>query len=288
MQNTILKLSDELPLTCSRAGNCCHGNKVFLNPWELACLAGEKKISASEFRNLYTEWCGVRLLFNGTVGYNGKQACGQYADGTGCGVHIARPLACRLFPLGRQIQNGETVYIHQGETFPCLEGCSEVLNLPYYSVTKYLIGQQTERWELAQNTYLELVQLLANIAFELLLDSGLAASGDKATLQQWRLMSNETPEQLAKRIGEKWLDLLTIPDLNPDILRPQLFCEQHIILLQEELQATFGNVQTMKELQEAAVLVMALALLLSVAVGAEQRSLISHWIDIAKSNGAQE
>jgi len=81
---------------------------------------------------------------------------------------------------------------------------------------------------------------------------------------------------------------LTIPDLNPDILNPQLFCEHHIILLQEELQATFGNAQTMKELQEAAVLVMALALLLSVAVGAEQRSLISHWIDIAKSNGAQE
>ena len=288
MQNTILKLSDELPLTCSRAGNCCHGNKVFLNPWELACLAGEKKISASEFRNLYTEWCGVRLLFNGKVGYNGKQACAQYADETGCSVHIARPLACRLFPLGRQIQNGETVYMHQGETFPCLEGCSEVLNLPYYSVTEYLIEQQTEKWELAQNTYLELVQQLADIAFELLLDSDLAASGDKATLQQWRLMANETPEQLAKRIGEKWLDLLTIPYLNPDILRPQLFCEQHIILLQEQLQVSFGNAQTMKELQEAAVLVMALALLLSVAVGAEPHSLISHWLDIAKSNGAQE
>ena len=288
MQNTILKLSNELPLTCSRAGNCCHGNKVLLNPWELACLSSEKKISTREFRNSYTEWCGLRLLFNGTVGYNGKQACAQYADETGCSVHIARPLACRLFPLGRQIQNGETVYIHQGETFPCLEGCSEVLNLPYYSVTKYLIGQQTERWELAQNTYLELVQLLANIAFELLLDSGLAASGDKATLQQWRLMANETPEQLTKRIGEKWLDLLTIPDLNPDILQPQLFCEQHVILLQEQLQVSFGNAQTMEELQEAAVLVMALALLLSVAVGAEPRSLVSHWIDIAKGNGAQE
>ena len=288
MQNTILKLSNELPLTCSRAGNCCHGNKVLLNPWELACLAGKKKISAREFRNSYTEWCGVRLLFNGKVGYNGKQACAQYADETGCSVHIARPLACRLFPLGRQIQNGETVYMHQGETFPCLEGCSEVLNLPYYSVTEYLIEQQTEKWELAQNTYLELVQQLADIAFELLLDSDLAASGDKATLQQWRLMANETPEQLAKRIGEKWLDLLTIPDLNPDILRPQLFCEQHIILLQEQLQVSFGNAQTMKELQEAAVLVMALALLLSVAVGAEPHSLISHWLDIAKSNGAQE
>jgi len=288
MQNTILKLSDELPLTCSRAGNCCHGNKVLLNPWELACLAGEKKISAREFRSSYTEWHGLRLLFNGTVGYNGKQACGLYADGTGCSVHIARPLACRLFPLGQQIQNGETSYMHQGETFPCMEGCSEVLNLPYCSVTEYLVGQQTERWELAQNTYLELVQQLADIAFELLLDSGLAESGDKGTLQQWRLMANETPNRLAERVDQQWLDVLTAPDLNPDILQPQIFCEQHVILLQEQLQISFGNAQTMEELQGAAVLVMALALLLSVAVGAEQRSLISHWIDIAKSNGAQE
>jgi uncharacterized protein len=288
MQNTILQLSDKLPLTCSRSGNCCHGNKVLLNPWELACLAAEKKISARDFRKSYTEWCGVRLVFNGAIGYNGKQACSQYTNGTGCSVHIARPLACRLFPLGRQIQNGETVYMHQGETFPCLEGCSEVLNLPYCSITEYLLGQQTERWELAQNTYLELVQLLADIAFELLLDSGLAESGDKETLQQWRLMEKETPEELAERIGQKWLDSLTIPDLTADILQPQHFCEQHIILLQEQLQTSFGNAQTQEELQEATILVMALALLLSVAVGAEPRLLVSHWIDIAKNHGAQE
>ncbi|HEY6913866.1 MAG TPA: YkgJ family cysteine cluster protein [Paludibacter sp.] len=288
MQNTILKLSDKLPLTCSRAGNCCHGNKVLLNPWELACLAGEKKISAREFRDLYTEWNGVRLWFNGAVGYNGKQACSQYVNETGCSVHIARPLACRLFPLGRQIQNGETVYMHQGRTFPCLEGCSEVLNLPYCSVTEYLVGQQTERWELVQNTYLELVQLLADIAFELLLDSGLAESGDKKTLQQWRLMANESPEQLAERIGQNWLDQLTIPNLDIDTQQPQLFCEQHVILLQQQLQTSFGNTQTFEELQEAAVLVMSLALLLSISVGAEPRLLLSHWIDIAKSNGALE
>ena len=288
MQNTILKLSDELPLTCSLAGNCCHGNKVLLNPWELACLASERKISTKEFRNMYTEWSGVRLLFNGAIGYNEKKVCNQYVDGIGCSVHIARPLACRLFPLGRQIQNGETVYMHQGEAFPCLGSCSEVLNLPYYSVNEYLLGQKTEKWELAQDAYLELVQLLADIAFELLLDSGLTELGDTETLQQWRLMTNESTEQLAERIGSEWLDYLIVPDLNCNIQHPQVFCEQHAILLQQQLQDSVGNAQTLEELHEAAVLVMALALLLSVGVGAEPRLLVSHWIDVAKSHGAQE
>lgn len=284
----VLNPSDVLPLTCSRSGNCCHGNKVLLNPWELACLANEKKLSTREFRDLYTAWSGIRLWFNGNVGYNGKQACNLYATGTGCSVHVARPLACRLFPLGRQIRNGETIYMHQGEVFPCLEGCNEVLDLPYISVADYLVEQQTKSWEVAQNAYLEVVQLLADIAFELLLDSGLAESDDKETLRQWRLMANESPEQLADRIGPEWLDYLTIPDLSSNIQQPQLFCEQHAAILQEQLQATFGNAQTVEELQKATVTVMALALFLSVAVGANPRLLASHWIEIAKNNGARE
>jgi len=288
MQNTILKLSDELPLTCSRAGNCCHGNKVLLNPWELACLANEKNISSREFRNKYTEWSGVRLLFNVVIGYKGKKVCNQYIDEIGCSVHVARPLACRLFPLGRQIQNGETVYMHQGEIFPCIESCNDVLNLPYCTVSEYLVGQETAKWEEAQNVYLEVVQLLADIAFELLLESGLAESGDKETLQLWRLMAEESPEQLAERIGQNWLDYLTIPNIEVNTQQPQLFCEQHVMVLQQLLQTTFGNVETFNELHKAAVLVMALALFLSISVGAEPQLLASHWINIAKSNGAQE
>jgi hypothetical protein len=209
-------------------------------------------------------------------------------NGAGCSLHAARPLACRLFPLGRQIQNNQTIYMHQGETFPCIEGCAEVLNLPYCSVEEYLTDQKTANWEMAQNAYLEVVQLLADVAFELLLDSGLAESGDKETLQQWRLMANASPEQLAARIGQQWLDQLTIPDLYTDIQQPQLFYEQHVTMLQEQLQASFGNAQTFNELREASTAVMALALLLAVAVGADPRLLANHWIDVAKNNGAQE
>lgn len=287
-QFTTLKLIDKLPLTCSRSGNCCHGNKVLLNPWELACLANEKKISPREFRNSYTEWAGIRLLFNGAIGFSEKRACNLYTIGMGCSVHSARPLACRLFPLGRQIQNSETTYIHPGKVFPCLDGCSEVLNLPYQTVSNYLVGQQTKNWELAQNAYLEIVQLLADIAFELLLDSGLAKSGDIVILQQWRLMATESSEQLAERIGQQWLDALTIPTICPDLQQPEQFCKQHITLLQEQLQLSFGNAQTPEELREAAILIMALTLFLSVSIGTDSQLLANHWIDIAKSNGALE
>ncbi|MFT7011938.1 MAG: hypothetical protein ACJAWR_001962, partial [Flavobacteriales bacterium] len=45
MITTKLNLEDKLPLTCSRTGTCCHGKTVWLNPWELALISREKKIS---------------------------------------------------------------------------------------------------------------------------------------------------------------------------------------------------------------------------------------------------
>jgi hypothetical protein len=35
-----LRLTDCLPLTCTRTGACCHGKMVWLNPWELALHLG--------------------------------------------------------------------------------------------------------------------------------------------------------------------------------------------------------------------------------------------------------
>ena len=118
-KTTKLKLSSELPLTCTRIGTCCHGNQVLMNPWELFVIANEKHISAKEFRDLYCDLGGIRLKFNGTADSRGKKACSQYIDGFGCSVHLGRPLPCRLFPLGRQVQNNEIHYIHEGDSFPC-------------------------------------------------------------------------------------------------------------------------------------------------------------------------
>ena len=260
MQTTKLNIQDKLPLTCSRRGNCCQGNLVMLNPYELSCLASEKQVTPREFRDLYTDFGGIRLRFDGKAGWKNKKACSQYINNFGCSVHLGRPLACRLFPLGRQIQSDTVNYMFQGDTFPCLDGCAEVLELEQLTVGEYLKGQQTEAYETAQNEYLQLMQNLADIAFELLLDSGLAASGDTETLPLWRILGNEPPELLASRIGTEWMDSLMIPEIIVDTEHPISFAQQHNDLLQMKVQEQFGALQTVHELHEACCLIMGVAL----------------------------
>tara|TARA_R110001583_G_scaffold48896_2_gene153005 strand:- start:7151 stop:8008 length:858 start_codon:yes stop_codon:yes gene_type:complete len=285
MQTHKLSLQDKLPLTCSRIGNCCRGKHIFLNPWELINLAKEKKNTPREFRDLYCEFGGIRLKFNGKVGWDQKQACSQYVDNFGCSVHLGRPLACRLYPLGRQLQSEEVHYMFQGDEFPCLAPCSDVVELPHLSVGDYLKGQMTDEFEKAQDGYLDLMQNIADIAFELLLDTGLAESGDMETLPLWRKMGNELPEALAERIGPEWIDCLMIPEISDD--DSIAFVERHNELLQLKIQEQFGASQTMQELHEASVLVMGIALHLARGLGANPKDLAELWIDTAKSHGAQ-
>jgi Fe-S-cluster containining protein len=286
MQTTKLSIQSILPLTCARIGACCHGNQVLLNPWELFCLANEKKITPREFRDLYCENGGTRLRFNGKVDRRGKSACSQYIDNFGCSVHLGRPLACRLYPLGRQIQSNEVHYMFQGDEFPCLDGCPEVLELAQLSVGEYLKGQITAQFEKAQDGYLELMQNIADMAFELLLETGLAESGDQKTLPLWRKMGNELPEELAERIGHEWLDCLLIPEILDN--DPITFTQKHNDLLQLKAQEKFGALQTNQELHEASVLLMGVALHLARGLGANPINLAEHWIATAKNHGAQE
>jgi Fe-S-cluster containining protein len=288
MQSTKLNIHDKFPLTCSRTGTCCHGKQVLLNPWELVCLAKEKMITPKEFRDIHCEFGGIRLRFNGEKGWKGQNACSQYIPNFGCSVHLGRPLSCRLYPLGRQIQSEKVHYMYQGIEFPCLEGCPEVFGLPYLSVGDYIKGQETDKFEKAQDAYLELMQDLADIALVLLLDTGLAASGDKQTLPIWRKMGHDLPEILADRIGHEWLEYLMLPNISADINDPILFTRKHSELLQLKIQEKFGALQANQELHEASVLIMGLALQLARGIGADPKILAELWIDTAKNHGASE
>jgi uncharacterized protein len=288
MVTTKLSMHDTLPLTCSRAGTCCHGKLVLLNPWELACLAREKKITPGEFRDLYCDSGGIRLRFDGEAGWKGQQACSQYDAGFGCSVHSGRPLACRLYPLGRQIQSEEVHYMYQGDAFPCLEGCPEVSELPHLRVGEYLKGQKTTEFEKAQDAYLDMVQNLADIAFVLLLDTGLAESGDKETLPLWRKMGEALPEELTERIGPEWMDCLMLPEIPDDPEDPTTFARKHYDILQFKAQEKFGALQANPELHEASVLIMGVALHLARGIGADPKILAEHWIATAKNHGALE
>lgn len=288
MQNTLLRLTDSLPLTCSRSGTCCHGNLVRLNPWELIRLAGAKGMSSKAFRDKYTRESGSVLQFNGLPNHTGKPSCGLYEDGLGCSVHPARPLACRLFPLGRQIQNGIAEYIHEGLDFPCLKECPEVLDLPKLSVEEYLVGQETALFEEAQDAYLEIMQNMADISFELLLDTGLSESGDTETLKAWKELGRMDMTALSKHIPAEWLDALMVPELEEQPGEVVGFIEAHNEFLNKKIQEVVNGLTTFDSIRETAQWMMALALFLAHAIGADAKGLSEHWIDIAKSHGAKE
>lgn len=286
--DTPLAAHDRLPLTCSRAGTCCHGKMVWLNPWELACLAAERGIAAHAFRERFTEFGGIRLRFDAAPGWKGLAACSQYDPARGCAVHAGRPLACRLYPLGRERRGKEVRYLHQGTRFPCLAGCPEVVDLPSLSVGEYLAGQGVAAGECAQDAYLELMQELADGAFVLLLESGLAASGERETLPRWRQMGAAHPGGLAQLIPQDWLDLLTLPGLDAARGDPAVFVASHQAMLQERAQREFARLRVADALRDASCLMMALSLHLARGLGSDPGLLADRWIATAKKHGARE
>jgi uncharacterized protein len=286
--HTVVAMGDRLPLTCSRSGTCCHGKMVWLNPWELACLAQAKGLGAREFRDRFCEFGGIRLRFDGPPGWKGLSACSQFIPGQGCSVHPGRPLACRLYPLGRQLLGKDVEYIHDGETFPCLTGCAEVVDLPHLTVAEYLDGQAVGPGQAAQDAYLELMQQLADGAFVLLLESGLAASGDKKTLRGWRELGRAHPKERAARIPAEWLDRLTLPGLDDLRDDPTAFAKAHHDQLQTAAQAEFASRGSKDGLREASCLMMALALHLARGLGSDVEHLADRWIATAKKHGARE
>src|SRR5579863_2542381 len=93
---------------CGRCARCCH-YRVRVNPYEIARLARCLGMTTGTFRERYTagdEGMALRQRDNDACVFLGPE---------GCRVHSDRPLACRLYPLGR------TIDAEGGETFEQLE-----------------------------------------------------------------------------------------------------------------------------------------------------------------------
>lgn len=206
---TVVLPGTALPLTCARKGVCCHNKAVWLNPWELHVLALAAGSTPKSFRDAHTHG-GVRLRMDGPAGWKGLPACCLHDLLSGCRAHAGRPLACRLYPLGRRRTGDRIEYVYEGTAFPCLEGCPEVAALPQLTLEAYLEQQQTAAGLQAQEAYLELMQDLAEGALVLLLDSGLAASGDRLTLPLWKRLGELSPQARAQELPPQWYDRLTL------------------------------------------------------------------------------
>ncbi len=298
MREVRLEPTSSLPLTCTRGGTCCHGHVVRVNPWEVARLAAAAGEDVAAFRAAFVSACGTRLRFDGPPNARGGAACRLYAaDVPGCSRHSARPLGCRLFPLARArggpsgvgAAQGDARYLYRGERFPCLAGCPEVVRGPHLTVSDYLAGQDVGAAEAAHDAYLEVVASLGDGALVLLIDSGLAATGDRRTLAAWRRLATAAPE--AWHTGEtadwpRWRDRLLSPG-QPFEPEPGGFVARHAAALQVAAQTAFGALATADALHQAAVTMMALALLLAETLGADRAHLGETWIRTARHHGAR-
>lgn len=234
MKRTVLRAGDRLPLTCTRAGTCCHGKDIRITPWELALLAAARGLPAAAFLATCTSHGGTRLRMDGPPGWRGLPACRLYDPATGCTVHAGRPLACRLYPLGRELQSGAERWIHEGARFPCLDGCPEVRDLPSLTVEDYLAGQGVGPFAQVRDLYLEIAQDLADSALTLIHDGGLPAPARAAAVAAVRRCADGAAARLA--VLGPWAGLVGAPDLPVDALDGEAWTGRHAGLLQRAAQ----------------------------------------------------
>jgi uncharacterized protein len=271
---------DRLPLTCTRAGTCCHGIAVWINPRELAVLAGGLGLPTRVCRDRRTTDGGIRLRMDGAPGWQGRPACTVYDPAHGCAAHGARPLACRLYPLGRRV-DADGVQWLSPEPFPCLAGCPEVTTLTHLSVDDYLAGQDVADAAACVDAYRGLVADLADTAGVVAVDSGLAAlqqrQGDPGGfLAGWQAMARRPPLARAASLGH-WLDLLTLPDLDR-ALSPEAWVSAHHDRLQQALQEAFSALANPAAVAAASATCIGLALHLGQSLGADAGALADGWI----------
>jgi Fe-S-cluster containining protein len=88
-----MKRSSLFSYQCNACGRCCHNQVITLSPYDVIRLARAAHLSTTETIGRFTLRRGSLLRFDP----NG--AC-RALDGARCTVHLGRPLACRLYPLG--------------------------------------------------------------------------------------------------------------------------------------------------------------------------------------------
>jgi Fe-S-cluster containining protein len=250
-----------LPLTCTREGACCFGPQVWINPWELAVLARGLDLEPRLARQRLTDLGGLHLRHDGALDAAGRTACALYRPGHGCSAHAQRPLACRLFPLGRARLDGRPVYHHDPAGLPCLARCPGVTSLPQLTVAAYLRGQQVELHEAAHDAYAArcygLVLAAATIAR---LEPGQRAG----LLAAFAQLSALSPADRAALPGPGWTDVLTLLPAEAPLGQPAEAARQHAEAIAAAIAARHRD-----DLQAAGRAYLGLALRLAPAVGAD-------------------
>jgi Fe-S-cluster containining protein len=134
----VLSLDDPLQLSCGVNGcssNCCTKSApVVLNPYEIALICRESRMSYEDLLDIVDT---DRAKGFPLVMLPRDPEC-HFWTGKGCRIYAGRPLACRLYPLGRVFENGASHIVQ-----PELNVCPGLAPSPAQSVADYLGEQDT-------------------------------------------------------------------------------------------------------------------------------------------------
>lgn len=252
---------DVLHLTCVRGGGCCHAKQIAVTPWEIARLARATGLSAAQARDRLTSDGGTRLRSAGPRDGHGRPACSLLGP-AGCTVHADRPLACRVFPLGRSLVEGRAVY-HMAERHRCVDLCPDVLAQPRRRVGEWLQEQDVAAGEAAHDAYGRLV-------CGLLAQAGQLGEGAEfvAGLQASAALD---PGRRAALLPRPWFELVTAPGLAELVDDPPTFVLAHAERILGAVAAGFAD-----EPPRAALLLGAIALQLGVPLGIPAPAAVAH------------
>ncbi len=134
----VLEETDLLQLSCGTGGcdsNCCKaGAPIVLNPYEVALICSEGNMSYEDLLDIVdTERAdGFPLVM-----LPRDPACHFWTE-KGCRIYKARPLACRLFPIGRVFDGIQSRFVLPGRN-----RCDGLAPEPARTVGDYLASQDT-------------------------------------------------------------------------------------------------------------------------------------------------
>jgi Fe-S-cluster containining protein len=147
-----LEPSDPVQLACGIAGcsaNCCsNGPHIILNPYEVALICRAAGMSYEDLLDIVET---DRVNGFPLVMLPRDPACPFWTE-TGCRIYEARPLACRLFPLGRVFEQGDSSFV-----LPDRNRCAGLVPAPARTLADYLREQDTETQVSMADAWIEFV-----------------------------------------------------------------------------------------------------------------------------------
>jgi Fe-S-cluster containining protein len=151
----VLADSATFHLSCGENGcvsNCCTKSApIVLNPYEIALICRETGMSYEDLLDIVDTG---RARGFPLVMLPRYPAC-HFFTGKGCGIYGARPLACRLFPLGRVFDGGTSYIVHPG-----VNACGGIASAPSRTVGDYLRSQDVDAQIRMADRWIEFVSAL--------------------------------------------------------------------------------------------------------------------------------